>query len=70
LDSQGRAAFEDIEFLTVYAFGELLQKLWLPLTAGVVQEMNRGSCHKKTEMIGFDYGQTRKAVRAHSDAQI
>jgi hypothetical protein len=35
LDSQDRAAFEDIEFLTVYAFGELLQKCWLPLTAGV-----------------------------------
>jgi hypothetical protein len=35
LDSQDRAAFEDIEILTVSVFGELLQKLWLPLTAGV-----------------------------------
>jgi hypothetical protein len=43
LDSQGRAAFEDVEFLTLFAFGELLQKPWLPLTAGVIPQgtMNR-----------------------------
>jgi len=37
LDSQDRAAFEDIEFSIVYAFGNILQKPWLPLTAGVIR---------------------------------
>jgi len=36
LDSQDRAAFEDVEFLILYAYGEFLQKPWLPLTAGVI----------------------------------
>jgi hypothetical protein len=52
LDSQDRAAFEDIEFLTVYAFSELLQKPWLPLTAGVGQQ-NLGEKYRKIYSRAF-----------------
>ena len=37
MDSQNRAAFEDIEFLAAFTFGNILQKPWLPLTAGVIR---------------------------------
>jgi hypothetical protein len=37
VDSQDRAVFEDIEILTVYTFGNILKKPWLPLTAGVMR---------------------------------
>jgi hypothetical protein len=37
VDSQERASFENIEFLSVYTFGNILQKPWLPLTAGVIR---------------------------------
>jgi len=34
------------------------------------RELKTGILHQPTERIGFDYGKTGKAVRAHSDAEI
>jgi len=48
LDNQDRAALENIEFLTVYAFGNILQKPWLPLTAavGLKENVNNAKANK------------------------
>lgn len=55
MDSQDRAAFEDIEFLAVFTFGNILQKPWLPPTAGVIFAAKRKLKIKSSDyIIGID----------------